>query len=255
MDAPAETVKDYFDQHSDVYSAWYRPDTPDGWAFLERKAVVLQCVGNHPGVLLDVGCGSGVMTIELARHATTYIGTDVAPNMIEAAKKVAHNVPNVKFHVSEVTHIPVDTESIDTACAIGLLEYLTDVEAALSELHRAIRPGGRLIASMPYLCSPWRLWEQFAYLPLRNLSSSVVPLRTPYPLTHRYYSVAAYNRLMLKCGFRTDQVEFYNLSLIPRPLDVLFPVLTARAAQFASCLRHTPLRVLGTGFVASATKI
>ncbi|WP_447977158.1 class I SAM-dependent methyltransferase [Candidatus Nitrospira bockiana] len=253
MSEAAGLVKEYFDQQSNVYSSWYRADTPDGCAFLERKARVLECVGPNAGVLLDIGCGSGVMSRELAAQASEYIGMDVAAGMIDAARAATTDLRNVQFRVGDVTRIDVANRSIDTVCAIGLLEYLDDPDAALREMRRVLRPGGRLILSVPYPYSPWRIWEQWVYLPARRALTALVPLRTPYLLTHRFYSVGEYRRLTGRHGFQLDRVEFYNFPLLPRPFDVLAPGLTAMTVKLASPLRRTPLKFMGTGFVALST--
>jgi ubiquinone/menaquinone biosynthesis C-methylase UbiE len=253
MSQAAGLVKRYFDEQSKVYSSWYREDTPDGCAFLERKARVLDCVGAEAGTLLDVGCGSGVMSRELAARASRYVGIDVALGMVEAARSALRDLDNVEFRVGDVTCLDMRTASIDTICAIGLLEYLDDPQPALREMRRVLRPGGRLILSVPYQYSPWRLWEQWLYLPTRRAVAILFPPRTPYRLIHRFYSVRGYRRVTAKQGFHVQRVEFYNFPLLPRPFDVLWPRLTAATVRLATGLRHTPLRVCGTGFVAVST--
>lgn len=254
MNEAAGIVKQYFDEQASVYSSWYRSDTPDGCAFLERKDRVIECVGAHAGVLLDVGCGSGVMSRELARVASKYIGVDVASGMVEMAKAAMRDLHNVQFYVGDATKIDLPDGSVDTICAIGLLEYLAEPETALREMRRVLRPGGRLVSSVPYRYAPWRLWEQYVYLPVRKLSAAVVPLRVPYQLVHRFYSVSEYGRLMARERFTLDRVEFYNFPVLVRPFDVLFPRLAAKAVQLASPMRKTPLKWFGTGFVAVSSR-
>ena len=249
-----QIVKQFFDTKAVDYGAWYRLETPQGHSFLERKILVLECVGTDAGVLADVGCGPGVMSRELAEVASTYIGIDVAPRMVEMAKTSAAHLKNVQFHVGDAKHLDLPSRYVDTLCAIGLLEYLSEPHTVLSELYRVLRPGGRLILSVPYRYSPWRVWERFIYLPLRRASTFLVPLRQPYDLRHRSYSVLEYEKITKKLGFVLERVEFYNFALLPMPCGTLFPLVTVKAARLGSTLKSTSLRFFGTGFVAVSLK-
>lgn len=52
---------------------------------------------------------------------------------------------NVEFHEADATSLPVADESVDAAVSVQVLEYVRDVESALAEMHRALRPGGRAV--------------------------------------------------------------------------------------------------------------
>jgi SAM-dependent methyltransferase len=53
--------------------------------------------------------------------------------------------PNVAFHEAEATSLPVGDEDFDAALSVQVLEYVRDIPAALGEIHRALRPGGRVV--------------------------------------------------------------------------------------------------------------
>jgi ubiquinone/menaquinone biosynthesis C-methylase UbiE len=254
MHENAKIVKEFFNTRAVDYGAWYQLETPQGHSFLERKMLVLKCVGTDAGILADVGCGPGVMSRELAQVASNYIGIDVAPRMVKIAKANAADLKNVQFRVGDAKQLDIPSRYVDTLCAIGLLEYLSEPHAILSELYRVLRPGGRLILSVPYRYSPWRIWERFIYLPLRMASTFFVPLREPYDLSHRSYSVLEYETVTKKLGFVLDRVEFYNFALLPMPCGTLFPRVTVKAARLGSTLKNTSLRFFGTGFVAVSLK-
>ena len=72
-------------------------------------------------------------------------GVDVSADMLAVAAKRAERHDNVEFHEADATSLPVADASFDRAIAVQVLEYVRDISAALAELGRALRPGGRLL--------------------------------------------------------------------------------------------------------------
>ena len=98
--------------------------------------------------ILDVGCGPGFYTAELAGRVGSsgaVVGIDGSPHMLAAAAKRCAGHDNVEFHEADVTSLPVESESFDAALSVQVLEYVSDVPTALAEMHRALRVGGRVV--------------------------------------------------------------------------------------------------------------
>jgi demethylmenaquinone methyltransferase / 2-methoxy-6-polyprenyl-1,4-benzoquinol methylase len=100
----------------------------------------------HPGeTALDLCTGTGKLAHELApfvRPAGRVIGIDFSPGMLELARKLE---PEVEFRQGDVGRLSEADASVD-AVTIGFgLRNLVDREAALCEMHRVLRPGGRLV--------------------------------------------------------------------------------------------------------------
>jgi ubiquinone/menaquinone biosynthesis C-methylase UbiE len=125
---------------------------------------VLGMYGVSSGMtLLDVGCGTGLFTVEMARmlgddglvHAV-----DVQPSMIErthtrtAGAGVAHMV---HLHHGGVYDLPFADDTIDLAVLISTLGEVPDKPAALSELRRVLKPGGRLGISEELLFTTYQM--------------------------------------------------------------------------------------------------
>ncbi|MEO0492228.1 MAG: methyltransferase domain-containing protein [Actinomycetota bacterium] len=99
--------------------------------------------------LLDVGCGPGTITIDLARRVApgAVIGFDAAPDVIERAGALlaAGDAPtNCAFVVDDVYAIGADDDTFDVVHAHQVLQHLTDPVAALGEMMRVLKPGGLL---------------------------------------------------------------------------------------------------------------
>ena len=103
-----------------------------------------------PGqTVLDLGCGAGLDSILAARRAGAtgrVISIDMTTEMLEKAKRNAMSaaVDNIEFHHGEADQLPVDDETVDVVITNGVFNLCLEKRRVLSELHRVLRPGGRL---------------------------------------------------------------------------------------------------------------
>lgn len=107
--------------------------------------------------VLDVACGSGVVTrlaAELVGPGGTVAGLDAAPDMIGVAGATAAPVaPEIEWHVGDATSLPFPDASFDlVTCQMGLM--FMDRAAATAEMHRVLKPGGRVAVSTPGRMQP-----------------------------------------------------------------------------------------------------
>jgi arsenite methyltransferase len=116
---------------------------------LRRRELVRAALGARAGDrVLDVGCGPGFYVtelLELVGRDGSVVGVDASPDMLAVAAKRAEGHDNVEFHEAEATSLPVPDASVDRALTVQVLEYVPNVPAALAELRRALRPGGRVL--------------------------------------------------------------------------------------------------------------
>jgi ubiquinone/menaquinone biosynthesis C-methylase UbiE len=101
----------------------------------------------RPGMdLLDVGCGPGTITVDLARLVAPgrVVGTDVAAGVLVKAGELAaaRGAPTVVFEQADVYELPYRDGSFDVVHAHQVLQHLSDPVAALREMRRVARPGG-----------------------------------------------------------------------------------------------------------------
>lgn len=113
-----------------------RKDYPDILEELEREPFE---------DLLDAGCGPGSMIAILAESipGKRYVGVDLAPAMIEAARR--KNLPGAKFVVGDCENLPFPPESFDVMLCANSAHHYPNVEGFYQSVHRCLRPGGRLI--------------------------------------------------------------------------------------------------------------
>jgi arsenite methyltransferase len=116
---------------------------------LRRRELVRAALGARSGDrILDVGCGPGFYVTELAEvvgREGSVVGLDASADMLAVAATRAQGHDNVTFHQADATSLPVPDASFERAVCVQVLEYVRDVPAALTEMHRALRPGGRVL--------------------------------------------------------------------------------------------------------------
>ena len=132
------------------------------FGIVERE--MLRFYGLRPdSELIDVGCGSGRLTLALFEYLTVgeYIGTDVVPALIEHAK--THARPSWKFHLVTSLTIPAADAVADFVCLFSVLTHLLHEQTYvyLQECRRVLRPGGRIVFSFLEFTEPshWKVFE------------------------------------------------------------------------------------------------
>jgi SAM-dependent methyltransferase len=98
--------------------------------------------------LLDVGCGPGTITVDLAARAAEVVAIDAAEDILGQARAEAEQrgQANVTFQPGNVYHLDFPDGSFDVVHAHQVLQHLSDPAAALAEMRRVCRPGGLIAA-------------------------------------------------------------------------------------------------------------
>lgn len=126
-------------------------DATTSWAAVQQlRAWERERLGLQEGeTLLDVGCGpadAGIALVSAAGSGARLLGFDASDVMITAARERAARAGiTAEFRVGDAAALPYDDRSIDTVRSERTLQWLPDPAAALAELVRVLRPGGRLV--------------------------------------------------------------------------------------------------------------
>jgi SAM-dependent methyltransferase len=98
--------------------------------------------------VIEVGCGDGSFTMDLARYSSRVTGIDISAGQIE---ENIRRFPGIRFLQHDVAEpFPFADGEFEVVWCSEVLEHLFDPAFALREMHRILRPGGRLLVTVPY---------------------------------------------------------------------------------------------------------
>ncbi len=161
--------------------------------------------------ILDGGCAFGDGTAPFAAKAKVVCGCDPNPELIRQARE---NHPGIQFEVCPLEKMSYADESFDAITLTDVLEHVADEKAALDEMFRVLKPGGRLIITTPHrglfeFMDPdnyvWHLRTQFPRLHRRLFRMKYGRDPEPkvgYESRHRHYSLKGLNALLDGSAFR-----------------------------------------------------
>lgn len=122
--------------------------------YLHTVAEVARTLELAPAdVVLDVGCGTGLMTLSVAPFVAQVYAIDISENMVQRARQNLAGFSNVVISKGSITGTLRPDMSVDKVLAYSVLQYLSsedEIAAAIAEVRRVLRPGGRaLLAANP----------------------------------------------------------------------------------------------------------
>jgi 2-polyprenyl-6-hydroxyphenyl methylase / 3-demethylubiquinone-9 3-methyltransferase len=138
-------------QYELLADEWWRPSGAFAmlhWIAAARAALIPPAT--HSGaVLVDLGCGAGLLAPHVAGLGYRHVGMDLVPKSLDLARQ--HGVRSVQ---ADVHHVPLLDASVDVVSAGEILEHVPDPSTVLSEACRILRPGGLLVLDT-INATPW----------------------------------------------------------------------------------------------------
>ena len=168
MSKSTSVPRDAVDWHSAIagrFHSRYRT----GRMFRERLAVWTEVIRERtpPGAtVVDVGCGSGVITVVAARFAARVVALDASPEMAAFARKLVaevglHNVEVIESRVERMAEVV--PAGIDVIVCSSVIEYLANPDGFLAACRLVLKPGGLLMLSAPNPRSAYRVLERAVF--------------------------------------------------------------------------------------------
>ena len=164
-----------------------------------RRRALRALVGGHllPGKTLDLGCGYGHLSMELARRGYPVTAVDISPAMIESLRARVHGLPLRAETMAAEEIGRLGDGPFMNIVSLDVLEHISEDVGLLRDLFNLLHPGGRLILVVPAV--PWLFGRRDIMLG-----------------HHRRYSRADLRRKILSAGFAMEHLRFWNATaLIP----------------------------------------
>ncbi len=139
---------------------WARRE-PNSLSDFTARPVIFEMCGSISGLeVIDLGAGEGYCSREMkARGAASVVGVEISSEMVAQARaqEEAGNRLGIEYMVGDITDIPAEDARYDLALAVFVFNYLSMEQSrkALHEIHRVLKPGGRLVVSFPHPCFPF----------------------------------------------------------------------------------------------------
>ena len=236
-------------------------DAVTNYSFIVRRRRVeelLEPVIRADSRVLDIGCGTGVMAPFVLEAGAHYYGVDLSESMIAEARRRTGDVRashggSVEFSVGDVEDIRVPDAHFDVVMALGLLEYLHDVNPAIDELMRTTKPGGTIIVSVPNtLCADavaCRVFSPFVTTAARAVRRLMGAPRPSDDFSHRKFRPGDLDRLFTSRGCRKSGEAHYNLEIAFYPFRRVWPTQSLRIKARAEQHPTGVLRPFATAYI------
>lgn len=132
----------FWDKTAAVYDLF--PEVFNRRSTEELCAFVSGLIGKDDTVL-ECACGTGMLTKRIAPLCKQLYATDFSVEMLKRARKKCGKYPNIKFKRADITKLKFPDNTFDTVIAANVIHLLDSPQAALKELRRVCRPGGKVI--------------------------------------------------------------------------------------------------------------
>jgi ubiquinone/menaquinone biosynthesis C-methylase UbiE len=139
-----DATRRYYDEFAARYDDQRGGRVPGGYhdlvdelemGFLERHA--------RDKEVLEVGCGTGLLLERMSSFTRRAVGVDLSPGMLTRARE-----RGLEVHEASATSLPFPDASFDVTCSFKVLAHVREIELALGEMLRVVRPGGVAVAEL-----------------------------------------------------------------------------------------------------------
>jgi ubiquinone/menaquinone biosynthesis C-methylase UbiE len=155
-DSVKDAIKEKYDREVDKYDSIFI--TKAGKHFIKRKLKIAKSYkfiesGQN---ILEVGSATGVFSFEYEKLGVKLTSIDLSPENIKwAENKAKANNSSIDFKVADVENLPFEDNSFDGILSFSTLRYVPDIDKAMKEIYRVVKPGGYIIIDFPNKNCPW----------------------------------------------------------------------------------------------------
>lgn len=211
----SNAVEEHFNQAAEQFGQNYHAKDD----FHERQQIWQGVIGESldrladGGICLDLGCGDGTLSRSVAAKGFQTVGIDQSDKMLSLARRRADEAGvgqwGTYLHASLPLPVELETRYTGKAGLIlcsSVLEYVMDYDKVLAQFFLLLKPGGRLILSVPNRSSVYRV--------MQRICRFFLPLRSSYLRHQRHQFKASDLEVLLEqIGYRISRRTFFALPL------------------------------------------
>jgi 2-polyprenyl-3-methyl-5-hydroxy-6-metoxy-1,4-benzoquinol methylase len=251
-------IRSYFDDTVEYWDNIYSGDRFINWHMAERKKLVLDLVqrvcGDRRLTVLDLGCGTGVLTQCLMQMGHSVAALDCSENMIGTVARRLGG-PSAGAFIGAVLSFAgascFAAARFDLILCVGVVQYQRDPEPLFAEIHRLLKPGGTCIFTLPNLPRLSYLLDPVSYVmcasrlvgslrrrnrPLRALLNNASAGSDTYHKTYFGWEIPALLRnqplvIKRKIGFGYGPLTLLGKELLPASVSIALSSAIHRLAR------------------------
>jgi SAM-dependent methyltransferase len=188
------------DSSPDKGQVWRGEDLQERISLCEAQTIAPVISEHAGGKILEAGCGLGRWVLYLKSKGCDITGIDIAR---DGLARIASHEPEAKVVAGNIESLPFNDNAFDAVISLGVVEHLEHgTEKALSEFHRALKPGGVLLLAVPYQ----NIVRTLMLRPLRWLYKKIIA-RGPRPFSEYRYIRREVVRMVECAGFSVERIE------------------------------------------------
>lgn len=215
-----------------LYPIFYELEETHWW-YIGRRRIIARFVKeicaqimDHRPRILDVGCGTGANLKMLLQFGDAE-GVDVSQDAIDFCRE--RRLTKVKLGAAE--SLPYEGDTFDLVTALDVVEHLDDDVAGLREMHRVLRPGGRVLLFVPTFMFLWGVQDEVSNhrrrYRLPDLERAVTEAgfeveRTTYVNITFFLPVLLVRKFMRLTGIRTETENTINIPAFNQIFGAIF---------------------------------
>ena len=197
---------------------WYARQRGSASQVVECRREAARLTAGLPAsaAVLEVAPGPGYQAVEMARAGAVRVtGLDISRTMVEIAAETAHQAGvDVEFRRGDVSAMPFAAESFDLVVCQAAFKNFRQPRAALNEMHRVLRPGGRaVIQDMNREATRADVAREVKGMRLSRVNSFMTRLTLSTMLRRRAYSAARFERLVAHTAFGSCETHTSGMTL------------------------------------------
>ena len=258
MNYTKETSKRYFDEKVNVYTeeGYFRIRGKYPVLYIRHK-YILNMINEGEGIAIDVGCGPGIMLLDLKAKGYDVIGLDISKNMLEKARdiflRLGAEIPNMA--VADIECLPFRREVFDLIVCAGVIEYLDRDDKALTEISRTLKTGGLTMITFTNALTPFWIIETISKI--SGIWPKILSLvkGEKNPPKSRVHIPHMISRLAEKIGLKEICRAYFNFTILPFPLDFNNQAIRRKVGFKMERLSRKILGIIGRGCIIKFKKM